>query len=247
MACTGGVAGALLGGPPAKGVLLTGLVNETIFTMAIRPVASPKRARKKLRNPNPEMAARLLGAATELIREEGFAQLRVEEVAERAGASVGTFYLYFEGKDDLFVQLVVEHTKRLRERLAAAFAVGGSFAERMASAFDAYLDFVEENEAGFLYFRDSGTVDTTVGRLSTWAVDQHAADLRPMLEEAMSRGEIRREDPTLLAQATVGLVQHLAGFWLEHRDDWSREELVRFVNQLLMFGSAARPPSPGET
>ena len=221
-------------------------MNEILFTMAIRPVSAPRKGRKKLRNPKPEMAARMLEAAAELIRQEGFPQLRVEEIAEQAGVSVGTFYLYFEGKDDLFVQLVVEYTRRLRERLSAAFAEGESFAERMQHALNAYVDFVEENEAGFLYFRDSGTVDTTVGRLSTWAVDQHAEDLRPMLEEAMANGELRNDDAALLAQATVGLVQHLAGFWLEHRDEYSRDELQRFVNQLLMFGSIARPPSPGE-
>ena len=221
-------------------------MNEILFTMAIRPVSAPRKGRKKLRNPKPEMAARMLEAAAELIRQEGFPQLRVEEIAEQAGVSVGTFYLYFEGKDDLFVQLVVEYTRRLRERLSAAFAEGESFAERMQHALNAYVDFVEENEAGFLYFRDSGTVDTTVGRLSTWAVDQHAEDLRPVLEEAMANGELRNDDAALLAQATVGLVQHLAGFWLEHRDEYSRDELQRFVNQLLMFGSIARPPSPGE-
>lgn len=188
----------------------------------------------------------MLEAAAELIRREGFPQLRVEEIAEQASVSVGTFYLYFEGKDDLFVQLVVEYTRRLRERLGAAFVQGESFAERMQRALDAYLDFVVENEAGFLYFRDSGTVDTTVGRLSTWAVDQHAEDLRPVLEDAMANGELRRDDATLLAQATVGLVQHLAGYWLEHRDTCSRDELRRFVSQLLTFGSTARPPSPDD-
>jgi AcrR family transcriptional regulator len=209
--------------------------------MGIRPVATPKRARKELRNPKPEVTAAVLDAAAELIRGGGFPQLRVEEIAEKAGISVGTFYLYFEGKDDLFVQLVVEHTSRLRERLTEAYAVPGSYADRMQRALDAYLDFVEGNEAGFLYFRDSGTVDTTVGRLSTWALAQHVDDLRPVLVEAMAQGEIRRDDPTLLAQAIIGLVQHLAGFWVEQRGDRSRSEFTRFVNELLTFGLVARP------
>ena len=34
--------------------------------------------------------------------------------------SVGTFYLYFGGKDDLFVQLVLEYTNRLRASSASA-------------------------------------------------------------------------------------------------------------------------------
>lgn len=212
--------------------------------MTIRPAGASRRGRKQLRNPRPEMRNRILEATAEVIRREGILQYRVDDIAEQAGVSVGTFYLYFEGKDDLFVQLIVEYTRRLRERLRAAYAIDGSFGDRMQEAFDAYLDFVEENEAAFLYFLHGGTVDTTVGRLSTWAIDQHAADLRPVLEEAMAAGHIRQHDSTLLAQATLGLVQHLAGFWLGHRDRYTRAELQCFVNQLLTFGSAVRPPTP---
>lgn len=220
------------------------MVNDILFTMAIKPVSARKRGRKQLRSPNPEVTARILEAAAELIRSEGLTQLRVDEVAERAGVSVGTFYLYFEGKDDLFVKLVVEYTTRLRARLADAYSSDASYGEQMEEALNAYLDFVEENTAGFLYYRDSGTVDTTVGRLSTWALDQHANDMRPVLEEAMSRGELRRDDAELLAQATLGVVQHLVGFWLEHRDHCTRDELQQFIDRLFRFGSSARPPSP---
>lgn len=212
--------------------------------MEIKPVAGPKRRRRQLRNPNPAVPARITQAAAELLRGETFARLRVEEVATRAGVSVGTFYLYFDGKDDLFVQLVVSFTGRLRERLTAAYRRPGSHTERMQAALEAYLDFVEENEAGFLHFRDSGGIETTVGRLSTWAFDQHVEDLRPVIERAMDDGELRRADPVLVAQATLGLVQHLAGFWLENRRSHQREELHDFVGRLLMFGLSARP-APG--
>lgn len=215
--------------------------------MSIKPRTAPKRGgRRQLRNPKPEVAARLLEAAADLTRDESFPQLRVEEIVDRANVSVGTFYLYFDGKEDLFVQLVVEYTERLRSRLSAAYALDGSYVERMQAALDAYLDFVEENESAFLHFRDSGTVDTTVGRLSTWAIDEHVNDLRPAIEEAMARGEIRDDDSTMVAQATLGVVQHLAGFWLDHRDRCSRQELQRFINQLLMFGLSAWSPQPGD-
>lgn len=211
--------------------------------MAIKPIPPSRMGRKKLRNPNPEVTRRLLEAAADLLHDTPFPQLRVEEIATRAGVSVGTFYLYFDGKDDLFVQLVVEFTGRLRKVLQAAYAGPGSFADRMQRALDAYLTFVEENQAGFLYFRDSGTIDTTVGRLSAWAIDQHVTDLRPILDEAVSGGELRGDDTTLLAHAILGLTQHLAGFWLEHREHCSRSELQRFLNQFVTFGCGGPRPS----
>jgi len=45
--------------------------------------------------------AAILDAAEEVLREVGYRNLRMEEVAEAAELSKGTLYLYFEGKDAL--------------------------------------------------------------------------------------------------------------------------------------------------
>lgn len=205
----------------------------------IRPLPRDRGARRRPRTPNPEVRSRLLRAAGELINEEGMPRLRVDRIAERAGLSVGTFYLYFDGKADLFANLVVELTGRLRRRLREAYAGGATTAERLERALDAYLDFVGANEKGFVYFRDSGTVHTTVGSLNTWAFAQYAEDLCPLLEEGMQRGEILRENPELLSQALLGLMQHLAGFWIENRDRISRQDVKRM---LISVGTRSLQP-----
>ncbi|HEX6237857.1 MAG TPA: helix-turn-helix domain-containing protein, partial [Acidimicrobiales bacterium] len=76
----------------------------------IRAVKPKKRGRRQLQTPNEEVRTRILEAAALLIADGGFPALRIDELAERAEISVGTFYLYFEGKDDLFVQLVESFT-----------------------------------------------------------------------------------------------------------------------------------------
>lgn len=209
-----------------------------------RPLAVKRqRPRRKLQTPNEDVRARIFDAAAELVAEEGFPNLRIDELAQRAGVSVGTFYLYFEGKDDLFVQIVVGYTDRLLERFRRASHAGDTVAERLARRFDTYLDFVEENREGFLYFRDSGTVDTTRGRLSGWALQVHANDLRPLLEEGMASGEIRRMDSELLAHAITGLFQHMVGVWLENPETISRERVRSFLEELVVFGTVpARRP-----
>ena len=202
----------------------------------IRAVKPKKRGRRQLQTPNEEVRTRILEAAALLIADGGFPALRIDELADRAGISVGTFYLYFEGKDDLFVQLVESFTEQLRERFRVASAEGGTVVERLGRRLDAYLDFVEENRRGFQYFRDSGAVETTGGRLSTWAMGVHARDLRPLLEEGMAAGELRPMDGELLAHAIVGLLQHMAGVWLDHPGDIERARLRMFVDGLIAFG-----------
>lgn len=209
-------------------------MNRIPFIM--EPTPDPPRRRRRPRTPNPEMRRRLLAAAGELIAREGFPKLRVEALADQAGVSVGTFYLYFDGKADLFAQLVMEITERLRKRIVELSSGDDPILERLGRALDAYLDVVEDGGPGFLYFRDAGSVHTTVGSLTAWTFRQHAEWLRPLLEEAMEAGEIRAQDPELLAQASVGLVHHMAGYWLENRDRLGREELRAFLLQFAAGG-----------
>lgn len=65
--------------------------------------AVPLRRRKQAR------PRELLVAAMTLFIEKGFAATRTEQIAERAGVSKGTLYLYFDGKEHLFTDLIAEH------------------------------------------------------------------------------------------------------------------------------------------
>ena len=199
----------------------------------IKAVRTTRGQRRSLRTPNPEVRQRLLEAADKLIHEQGFPSLRIEEIVEQAKLSIGTFYLYFESKDDLFINLVIENTGQLQMRLEAAAQTPGSVLQRLDRVLNTYLDFVKEHERGFLYYHNVGHVDTTVGPLSVWACNQCASILRPLLEEGMAQGEIKKTDSELLSQAIVGLTQHMAGYWLQHQDVYSREQINNFLFHLF--------------
>jgi AcrR family transcriptional regulator len=72
--------------------------------------ASPRQRRKDAR------PQELLDAALALFVERGFAATKAEEVAQRAGVSKGTLYLYYPSKEELF-KAVIERS--LSSRVAA--------------------------------------------------------------------------------------------------------------------------------
>jgi AcrR family transcriptional regulator len=75
------------------------------------PTPSTKRQRRKDARP-----AELLAAALDLFVEKGYAATKVEEVAQRAGVSKGTLFLYYPSKEDLFKAVVRENiSKRFSE------------------------------------------------------------------------------------------------------------------------------------
>lgn len=82
------------------------------------PDSQTRRSRRKEARPG-----ELLAAALDLFVEKGFAATRVEEVAQRAGVSKGTLFLYFPSKVELFKAVV-------RENISGRFAVWNDEFER---------------------------------------------------------------------------------------------------------------------
>ncbi len=92
--------------------------NRSVINFMPRSTLSPqpqadhtaRRSRRKEARPG-----ELLAAALDLFVEKGFAATRVEEVAQRAGVSKGTLFLYFPSKEELFKAVV-------RENISGRFA-----------------------------------------------------------------------------------------------------------------------------
>ena len=64
-----------------------------------------------------ETRARLLAAAKEVFEHDGFLDARISDIAEQAGLSHGSFYHYFESKEEVFREVAAEVEERLREPL----------------------------------------------------------------------------------------------------------------------------------
>ncbi len=68
-------------------------------------VTAPAPIRQRRKEARPQ---ELLDAALALFVEKGFAATRIDDVAQRAGVSKGTLYLYYSSKEELF-KAVVRH------------------------------------------------------------------------------------------------------------------------------------------
>ena len=67
------------------------------------PTPAPE---QKFQRRKEERPAEIMAAGLKIFAEKGFAAARLEEVAEAAGVSKATIYLYFEGKTELFTAIV---------------------------------------------------------------------------------------------------------------------------------------------
>jgi AcrR family transcriptional regulator len=100
-------------------------------------VASPRRTPSQQRSR--ERVERMLAAASALIAEQGSDAMRMGEVAERAGVSIGSLYQFFPDKRAIVWALAERYTAESQACIAAALA-GVADTDGLRLAFSELVD-----------------------------------------------------------------------------------------------------------
>ena len=151
----------------------------------------------------------LLHAAEDLFGEIGFHQTSISAIADRADLAQGTFYLYFPGKVEIFVELVREINRRFRreEQLALARLVDRREIER--EGFRTFFRFISMYRGAYRILRDAELVDAKTGR---WFYESIVKGYIVGLRRGMEHGEIRALALEPLAYALLG-IGHSIALW----------------------------------
>jgi len=146
---------------------------------------------------------RLLAAALERVRGEGFGGLRVADVAAAAGVATGTVYRYFANRGELCAEVFRRASQREVDVLAEVVAGPGAAPERLAAAARV---FCERAQAGrkIAYALLAEPVDPAVERERLVYRRAYAELFEGLIAEAISAGSAPAQDPALSAAFLVG-------------------------------------------
>ena len=100
--------------------------------------APPARNKERTRN-------LILAAATDEFAANGFAGARVESIAERSGSNKRMLYYYFQSKEDLFVAVMEEAYKTIRDAEATLDLLGLEPAEAIRSLIRFTWDYYNDH------------------------------------------------------------------------------------------------------
>jgi AcrR family transcriptional regulator len=88
--------------------------------------------------------AQLVSAAAAVFAQRGVANTTVTDIVTAAGVAQGTFYLYFEAKDDAVLAVVARLAGALIDSVAARVEAGASAVDRLLILGDALSDAAAE-------------------------------------------------------------------------------------------------------
>ncbi|MDO5499953.1 MAG: TetR/AcrR family transcriptional regulator [Propionibacteriaceae bacterium] len=154
---------------------------------------------------------KLLAAAEQVFGQLSYHDASIVKITEAAGVAMGTFYLYFDSKLQIFEELVEDLNRRVRRAMseAAVDAPDRLAAER--AGFRAFFAFTEQHPGLYRVIRQAEFV-------SPKAMKQHyeriIAPYAAGLREAVSRGEVAPVDPDVAAWALMGMGELIGLRWL---------------------------------
>ncbi len=145
---------------------------------------------------------KILEAAKKVFAEKGFHDAKIYDIAIGAGVAYGLVYSYFDGKREILVELVKMINHDLRKYLATRTA---GLEDRLSverEGFKAFFEWFEKNRVAYRILREAEIVDEEIYK---WHYRKIAEGYSRRLEQAMSKGEVRRMDPELLSYMLMGV------------------------------------------
>ena len=179
---------------------------------------------------------RLVEAATSVFAERGYEGARVEQIADAADVSPGLLYRHFEGKQELYTEILQLANRELMAHLTRAAAPNLPTPERVRRGLDAFFTFVEDHRQLWqMLMKDVlepeiAEIREEVTRRSVQAVAALAA------QDYESGGDMPHElELEGVAVLVVGAAVSLASWWNDH-PELPRKMMVNVAMEVLWLG-----------
>lgn len=107
---------------------------------------------------------KILDAAREEFGERGFSDSSIVAITQRAGVALGTFYTYFNSKEEVFQALVRDMSAQVRDHVAPVFAESTDMIDGERRALESFLWFAREHRDVYRIIDEAEFVDARAYR-----------------------------------------------------------------------------------
>ena len=179
----------------------------------------------------------ILDAAAVEFGDRGFHETGIIQITQRAGVALGTFYTYFDSKEDVFQALVRDFSDKVREGAGRALADATDQIDAERRGLDWFLHFAREHKEIYRIIDQAEFVDQDSFRFH---YESTVARIAKRLQAAAERGEVRSDVGEIHAWAIGGMNVFLGlryGVWSDKED---LSEIARIANEFVANGLAPK-------
>ncbi len=149
-----------------------------------------------------ETRQRILEAFERHVDSQGYSKTTLDEIARELKISKKTVYVHFDGKRDIYANIVARQARQMKMQLAASVALLPTYAARVESAVRSLLDVARDHIAW--------TGEDEWLREYEIAADAfrqaNGELLRELVQGGMDAGEFRTGDASLVEKMVVAMI-----------------------------------------
>jgi AcrR family transcriptional regulator len=162
----------------------------------------------------------ILDAALDAFTARGYHQASIEEIRARSGASVGSIYHHFGGKEELAAALYVEGLRDYQEAFLGVLRAGEDAEATVRAIVANHLDWIAAKPKLARYLLSSREAEVTrASDRELRAMNRRVIDAtRGWRDGEVARGALRPLPSALFYAVVIGPCQEFARGWLRRRD-----------------------------
>jgi len=183
--------------------------------------------------------ARILDAAAHVLSEQGYAGLRLTDVAAEAEIQAPAIYYYYASRDELIEEVMWAGIADMREHMAGALAElpdGTPPLDRLLVAVEAHLRHaLEISDYTTASIRNAGQVPLTIRKRQILEEERYGEIWRRLINDLAREGGLRPELDLYIAQMLVlGALNWTVEWWDARRG--SVEAVVANAQTIIRHG-----------
>jgi AcrR family transcriptional regulator len=183
--------------------------------------------------------SRILDAAARVLSENGYAGLRLTDVAAKAELQAPAIYYYFPSRDELIEEVMWSGIAAMRSHVAAALEAvpdGTPPLDRLLVAVEAHLRHaLEISDYTTAAIRNAGQVPPAIRKRQVLEEERYGEIWRRLISDVAREGLLRPELDLYIAQMLVlGALNWAVEWWNPRRG--SIEEVVANAQSVIRYG-----------
>ena len=169
----------------------------------------------------------LLEAADKLFNERGYFEVSISDICKEAHTAVGTFYIYFDSKADLYRYLLEIYKHQIKRHLAESIDGCATRAEREREGIKSFIRYAVKNPNVYNIIWGSLAVERQM-------FEDYYVSFAESYAQALrnDRGELATADVTNLAYMLMGITNFLGLRAIF--EDMSDDQISAVIDQSIM-------------
>ncbi len=150
-----------------------------------------------------ESRKKIVDAAIDIFSKRGYGEANIREIAAKAGISIGSVYLYFKNKEDLYKGILRDKRREMADMTTSVVEKAQSATEALSAFLKLYLDnALKHREFIILHVRDLG-FSFDINEKRQFFLNQRKV-IEKILEKGISSGEFRKCNARDTAKLIIG-------------------------------------------